>query len=68
MVYNDCYLLIEGEEESGSKNLIEYIKLLKIENIDVMIAIDSGIVDYNRLWVTNSMRGAITFDIEITKT
>lgn len=61
-------MLVEGEEESGSKNLIEYIKLLKIENIDVMIAIDSGIVDYNRLWITNSMRGAITFDIEITKT
>lgn len=61
-------MLVEGEEESGSKNLIEYIKLLKIENIDVMIAIDSGIVDYDRLWITNSMRGAITFDIEITKT
>jgi hypothetical protein len=32
-----------------------------------MIAIDSGIVDYDRLWITNSMRGAITFDIEINK-
>jgi hypothetical protein len=30
-----------------------------------MIAIDSGIVDYDRLWVTNSMRGAITFDLSI---
>ena len=32
-----------------------------------MIAIDSGIVDYERLWITNSMRGAITCDIKITK-
>ena len=30
-----------------------------------MIAIDSGIVDYDRLWITNSMRGAITFDLSI---
>ncbi|CAK84468.1 unnamed protein product (macronuclear) [Paramecium tetraurelia] len=63
--YHDCYLIVEGEEESGSHSLIQYIQMLKISKIDLMIAIDSGIVDYDRLWITNSMRGAITFDIKI---
>lgn len=39
--------------------------MLNISKIDLMIAIDSGIVDYDRLWITNSMRGAITFDIKV---
>lgn len=41
--------------------------MLSIERIDLMIAIDSGIIDYDRLWITNSMRGAITFDLTIKK-
>ncbi|CAD8088069.1 unnamed protein product [Paramecium primaurelia] len=66
--YHDCYLIVEGEEESGSHQLIQYIKMLNISKIDLMIAIDSGIVDYDRLWITNSMRGAITFDIKVFQT
>ncbi|CAD8101761.1 unnamed protein product [Paramecium sonneborni] len=66
--YHDCYLIVEGEEESGSHQLIQYIQMLNLIKIDLMIAIDSGIVDYDRLWITNSMRGAITFDIKIIQT
>ena len=60
-------ILIEGSEESGSPHLIPYINNLKdrIGSPDLMMCLDSGCLDYNRLWVTNSLRGCLMFDLTV---
>jgi acetylornithine deacetylase/succinyl-diaminopimelate desuccinylase-like protein len=44
-------IIIEGSEESGSPDLIPYIEKLKerIRKPDLMICLDSGAQDYDRL-------------------
>lgn len=61
-------ILIEGCEESGSLDLPFYIEKYRqfIGNPDLIVAMDSGGLDYNRFWLTNSVRGLITFDLTIT--
>lgn len=54
-----CVLLIETSEESGSPDLPAYVEHLR-ERIgvpDLVIGLDSGCGDYERLWVTTSLRG-----------
>jgi acetylornithine deacetylase/succinyl-diaminopimelate desuccinylase-like protein len=60
-------ILIEGSEESGSPHLIPYINNLKdrIGSPDLMMCLDSGCLDYDRLWVTNSLRGCLMFDLTV---
>jgi hypothetical protein len=42
-------------------------KLLPIlgDNVVAFIPLDSGCADYNRLWMTNSLRGVLDFDVVI---
>lgn len=60
-------ILIEGSEESGSPDLIQYIDLLKdrIGTPDMLVCLDSGCIDYETLWITTSLRGVIVIDLEI---
>ena len=52
-------ILIEASEESGSPDLPFYIDALadRIGTPSLVVCLDSGCGDYDRLWVTTSLRG-----------
>lgn len=56
-----CVVLIETSEESGSPDLPAYMELLapRIGTPDLVIGLDSGCGDYERLWSTASLRGMV---------
>ncbi len=56
-----CSILIECSEESGSPDLPHYVEHLadRIGQINLVICLDSGAGDYDRLWGTTSLRGMI---------
>lgn len=56
-----CVILIEASEESGSPDLPAYVDHLaeRIGDIDLVICLDSGCLDYQHLWVTTSLRGLV---------
>jgi acetylornithine deacetylase/succinyl-diaminopimelate desuccinylase-like protein len=60
-------IIIEGSEESGSVHLFQYIDVLKekIGKPDLMVCMDSGCKDYERLWITTSLRGVVVKDITV---
>jgi len=60
-------ILIEGCEESGSKDLLPYIEKLKdrIGVPEMVVCLDSGCLDYETLWITTSLRGVVVVDIKI---
>ncbi len=66
-----CLLLIEGSEESGSPHLPAYVEHLRdrIGEVALVICLDSGCADYERLWVTTSLRGVVSgvLSVEITE-
>ncbi|MFN0027896.1 MAG: M20/M25/M40 family metallo-hydrolase [Acidimicrobiales bacterium] len=65
-----CVILIEGSEESGSPHLPAYFTALRtrIGEPSLVICLDSGCADYQRLWVTTSLRGmaAGVLSVEVT--
>lgn len=60
-------VLIEASEESGSVDLPAYIDALEgeIGTPDLVICLDSGCGDYERLWMTTSLRGVVTGDLRV---
>jgi acetylornithine deacetylase/succinyl-diaminopimelate desuccinylase-like protein len=62
-----CALVLETEEESGSPNLLELLDLAKeaIGKPDIMLCMDSGAFDYERLWITSSLRGITVMDLTV---
>ena len=54
-----CAVLIEACEESGSYDLPFYVDHLaaKIGSPSLVVCLDSGCGDYERLWLTTSLRG-----------
>ncbi len=54
-----CVVMIEASEESGSPDLPAYVNHLssRIGDVDLVICLDSGCIDYDRLWATTSLRG-----------
>ena len=64
-----CVGLIETCEESGSYDLPAYLEALtaRIGNVDLVVGLDSGCGDYERLWMTTSLRGlaAGTLKVEV---
>jgi acetylornithine deacetylase/succinyl-diaminopimelate desuccinylase-like protein len=59
--------LIEGCEESGSYDLPAYIDHLadRIGVPSLVVCLDSGAGDYERLWHTTSLRGMVTGDLRV---
>jgi acetylornithine deacetylase/succinyl-diaminopimelate desuccinylase-like protein len=60
--------IFEGAEESRDVDLKYYFnKLIPVlgQNIIAFIPLDAGCSDYNRLWMTNSLRGYFDFDVNI---
>jgi acetylornithine deacetylase/succinyl-diaminopimelate desuccinylase-like protein len=64
-----CVVVVEGSEESGSRDLPAYIAALadRLESPSLVVCLDSGTLDYDRLWVTTSLRGMIggTLTVEV---
>ncbi len=56
-----CVVLIEACEESGSYDLPAYIDHLapRIGRPSLVVCLDSGCADYERLWMTTSLRGLL---------
>ncbi|WP_395645878.1 M20/M25/M40 family metallo-hydrolase [Terricaulis sp.] len=54
-------IIIEASEESGSPDLPFYIDALseKIGQVSLVVCLDSGCGDYERLWLTTSLRGLV---------
>ena len=54
-----CVILIEACEESGSYDLPFYVDHLvdRIGKPSLVVCLDSGCGDYERLWLTTSLRG-----------
>ncbi|HET9047007.1 MAG TPA: M20 family metallopeptidase [Casimicrobiaceae bacterium] len=54
-----CLGMIETCEESGSYDLPAYLDALsaRLGRVDFVVGLDSGCGDYERLWVTTSLRG-----------
>ncbi|KNC70098.1 hypothetical protein SARC_17378, partial [Sphaeroforma arctica JP610] len=52
-------ILLETEEESGSANLLYLMDKVKdtLGAPDVCICLDSETADYDRIWVTSSLKG-----------
>jgi acetylornithine deacetylase/succinyl-diaminopimelate desuccinylase-like protein len=55
-------LLVEAAEESGSTDLPYYVETLaaRIGSPDLVVCLDSGCGDYDRLWNTTSLRGLLS--------
>jgi acetylornithine deacetylase/succinyl-diaminopimelate desuccinylase-like protein len=54
-----CLVLVEASEESGSPDLPAYIEALadRIGTPSLVICLDGGCLDYDRLWMNTSLRG-----------
>lgn len=63
-----CVVIIEGCEESGSYDLPAYIDHLaeRIGEPDLVVCLDSGAGDYERLWLTTSLRGFVMGELEVS--
>jgi acetylornithine deacetylase/succinyl-diaminopimelate desuccinylase-like protein len=60
----DITMLIEGEEEVGSKNLPEFLrKNRKSLDVDTVVISDTGIPSVKQPAVTYSLRGIVAFEI-----
>jgi acetylornithine deacetylase/succinyl-diaminopimelate desuccinylase-like protein len=67
LLHNKFVILIESGEESGSPDLPYYIEEYKnrIGKVELIICLDSGCKDYERLWITNSLRGTAMGNLEV---
>jgi len=65
--HSRCVVLIEGCEESGSYDLPFYIDHLaeRIGSPSLVVCLDSGCGDYERLWNTTSLRGMVSGELEV---
>ena len=61
-------ILIEGCEESGSFDLPFYMEALsdRIGTPDLVICLDAECGDYDRLWVTTSLRGMLSGTLTVS--
>jgi len=62
-----CVGVIETCEESGSYDLPAYLDALapRLGNVDLVVGLDSGCGDYERLWMTTSLRGLAAGKLEV---
>ena len=61
-------MLLETGEESGSPDLPAYMEHLadQIGDVSFVVCLDAGGGDYERLWVTNSLRGLVQATVTVT--
>ncbi len=62
-----CLVLIEGSEESGSIDLPAYVEHLgaRLGTPDLVVCLDAECGDYERLWLTTSLRGTLVGTLSV---
>ena len=62
-----CVVLIEAGEESSSPDLPAYLEHLedRIGEVSLVVCLDSGCGDYDRLWSTTSLRGLVAGSLSV---
>ena len=62
-----CVVLIEASEESGSPDLEAHLHAVTADlgTVDLVICLDSGALDYERLWITTSLRGNLIATVKV---
>ncbi|HVY67163.1 MAG TPA: M20 family metallopeptidase [Gammaproteobacteria bacterium] len=62
-----CVVIIEACEESGSGDLLHYVEHLRarIGTPSLVVCLDSGAADYERLWCTTSLRGMVIGNLHV---
>ncbi|HYZ98845.1 MAG TPA: M20/M25/M40 family metallo-hydrolase [Acidimicrobiales bacterium] len=62
-----CVVLIEASEESGSPDLPAHLEALgdRLGQPSLVVALDSWCGDYDRLWITTSLRGLVDLVVRI---
>ena len=63
--HSRCVLLLETGEESGSPDLPDYLEHLRdrLGPVSLVVCLDSGAGDYERMWLTTSLRGLVQVDV-----
>jgi acetylornithine deacetylase/succinyl-diaminopimelate desuccinylase-like protein len=61
VAHKRAVIVIEASEESGSPDLPFYMDALaeRIGKVSLVVCLDSGCGDYDRLWLTTSLRGMV---------
>ena len=67
LAHGRIVMLIEASEESGSPDLPFYVEHLseRIGEPDLVVCLDSGCGDYERLWLTTSLRGTVMGNLTV---
>ncbi|OLF18385.1 M20/M25/M40 family metallo-hydrolase [Actinophytocola xanthii] len=62
-----CILLLETSEESGSPDLPAYLTEFRsrLGEVSLVVCLDSGGQDYERLWLTTSLRGLVSTTVTV---
>jgi len=65
--HHRCIVLIEASEESGSPDLPAHLVALadRVGTPSLVLCLDSGCLDYERLWVTTSLRGVVAAELRV---
>ncbi|PPK67981.1 acetylornithine deacetylase/succinyl-diaminopimelate desuccinylase-like protein [Actinokineospora auranticolor] len=65
--HSRCVVLLETGEESGSPDLPAYLEHLsdQLGRVSLVVCLDSGGNDYERLWLTTSLRGLASVDLTV---
>lgn len=63
-----CVALIEASEESGSRDLPAHVDALadRIGAPSLVVCLDSGGLDYERLWTITSLRGLVAGQLDVS--
>ena len=59
--------LLETGEESGSPDLPAYLEHLadRLGDVSLVVCLDSGAGDYERLWLTTALRGLVQLEVTV---
>ncbi len=62
-----CVVLLETSEESGSTDLPAYLEKYadKLGPVSLVVCLDSGGQDYERMWLTTSLRGLASTTVTV---
>lgn len=62
-----CVVMLETGEESGSPDLPAYLEHLAdwLGRVSLVVCLDSGAGDYERLWLTTSLRGLAQVEVTV---
>jgi acetylornithine deacetylase/succinyl-diaminopimelate desuccinylase-like protein len=65
--HDRCIVLIEASEESGSPDLPAHLTALgdRVGEPSLVVALDSSCGDWDRLWITTSLRGLVEMTVEV---